>query len=87
MIRKASFVVPALAAVVVAGVAVASAYGPQPNPSATSAPGWNNGPSFRKELACYTYGEKTVWPVWECHRVKGGWTFRYWIEPITSRDL
>lgn len=87
MIGKA--VVPAFAAVVLAGVAVAGASAPwaDPRPTATSTPGWNDGPSFRDELACFTYGEKTVWPVWECHHAKGVWTYRYWIEPATTRDV
>jgi hypothetical protein len=96
MASTAPFVASGIAAALITGAAVASASGPRPvSPTATApatqaattpVPGWNNGPTFKIETACYTYGAKQVWPIWECHHGKNGWTYRYWIEPATERD-
>jgi hypothetical protein len=55
-----------------------------PSPTPT---GWEKGPKFSTETKCYTYGEKQVWPLWECRREGERWRYYYWTagETISPR--
>jgi hypothetical protein len=54
-----------------------SGQGPRSTPSPTPT-GWQKGQKFSTETKCYTYGDKQVWPVWECRREGNHWRYYYW---------